>query len=364
MKFRVEREELNEVLGDVSRIATSRTSAMPALAGVELVVSGDTLTLSTTDREISMRATLAVGGQRDGVAVPNARVLTDLVRGLPDGKVQISAEGESLVVEAARNRSSVLCYAASDFPAILQASAPEGTVSAAVFGEALRQVVRAASPDLTRLALTGVLVSNQSDGLTMVATDSYRLAVRQVSGTALAGESTVIIPARALGELLRLIKDNDAITYRLASDRATFTVGRTSISTALLNVQFPVYNGLVQPSYPNKLSTNREALLDAVRRSKVYARDTIPVRLTQAPGSLRLSVHTNDTGETIEELDADYAGAEMTIGFNPDYLMQGIEACSGETISIESSDPIKPAVLRGSSNDGYLYLLMPQRLTS
>ncbi|MFM8507766.1 MAG: DNA polymerase III subunit beta, partial [Actinomycetota bacterium] len=99
MKFRVEREELNEVLGDVSRIATSRTSAMPALAGVELAVSGDTLTLSTTDKEISMQATLSVGGQKDGVVVPNARVLTDLVRGLPDGKLQISLEGESLVVE-------------------------------------------------------------------------------------------------------------------------------------------------------------------------------------------------------------------------------------------------------------------------
>jgi DNA polymerase-3 subunit beta len=209
-----------------------------------------------------------------------------------------------------------------------------------------------------------VLLSNQSNGLTMVATDSYRLAVRQVAGTSLAGESTVIVPARALGELLRLIKDHETITYRLAADRATFTVGGTTISTSLLNVQFPNYNGLVQPSYPNTLSTNRETLLDAVRRSKVYARDTIPVRLTQAPGSLKLSVHTNDTGETIEELDADYKGPEMTIGFNPDYLLQGIEACNGETISIESSDPIKPAVLRGSTNDGYLYVLMPQRLTS
>ncbi|MFM7900000.1 MAG: DNA polymerase III subunit beta, partial [Actinomycetota bacterium] len=107
--------------------------------------------------------------------------------------------------------------------------------------------------------------------------------------------------ARALGELLRLIKDHDTITYRLAADRATFNVGNTTLSTALLNVQFPNYKQLVQPSYPNKLSVNREALLDAVRRSKVYARDTIPVRLTQGSGALKLSVHTNDTGETIEE---------------------------------------------------------------
>ncbi|NBR76308.1 MAG: DNA polymerase III subunit beta, partial [Actinobacteria bacterium] len=270
MKFRIERDEFNEALSDVSRVATARTSAMPALAGVELSVTGDTLTLSCTDKELSIQTTLTV------------------------------LEGESLIVEAGRNRSSVLCYAANDFPKILQASAPEGKMSAAVFGDALRQVVRAASADASRLALTGVLISNQPEGLTFVATDSYRLAVRQISGTALAGESSVIIPARALGELLRLIKDHDTITYRLASDRATFGVGNTTLSTALLAVQFPNYKQLIQPSYPNKLSVNREALLDAVRRSKVFARDNIPVRLTQSSGALKLSVHTQDTGETIE----------------------------------------------------------------
>ena len=102
MKFRVERQELTEALADVSRVATARTSAMPALAGVELAVSGEALTLSCTDKEISIQSTLSVGGQKDGVAVPSARVLTDLVRGLPDGKVQIALEAESLVVEAAR----------------------------------------------------------------------------------------------------------------------------------------------------------------------------------------------------------------------------------------------------------------------
>ena len=105
MKFRVERQELTEALADVSRVATARTSAMPALAGVELAVSGETLTLSCTDKEISIQSTLSVGGQKDGVAVPSARVLTDLVRGLPDGKVQIALEAESLVVEAARTAS-------------------------------------------------------------------------------------------------------------------------------------------------------------------------------------------------------------------------------------------------------------------
>ena len=197
MKFRVEREEFNEALGDVTRLATARTSAMPALAGIELVVSGETLTMSCTDKEISIQATLTVGGQKDGVAVPSARVLTDLVRGLPDGKVQVATEGEALVVEAARNRSSVMCYSATDFPKIIHASAAEGTVSAPVFGEALRQVVRAASSDLSRLALTGVLISNQAEGLTFVATDSYRLAVRQIAGRAKSEASGGITLANA-----------------------------------------------------------------------------------------------------------------------------------------------------------------------
>lgn len=363
MKFRVEREILSEALGDVSRVASTRNNAMPALSGVELQLHGDALTLACTDKELSLQITLEVGGQKDGTCVVNAKLLSDVVRGLPEGKVTFTVSNDIVTVEAGRSKTSVPTYAAADFPKILTASAADGSIAASVFGEALRQVVRAASDDMQRLALTGVLVSSQAEGLTFVATDSYRLAVRSVPGSSLTGESRIIAPKRALDELRRLIKTHDTITYRLSPERATFIIGNATLSTTLLDVEFPNYKQLIQPSYPNKLSVNREQLLDAVRRAKVFARETTPVRLEMTADSLKLSVVTNEIGETIEVLDATLDGAPMTIGFNPDYLAAGIDAVAGEQLMIETTDPVKPAVLRGPDSPGYLYLVMPQRLT-
>lgn len=363
MKFRVEREILSEALGDVSRVASTRNNAMPALSGVEIQLHGDALTLACTDKELSLQITLEVGGQKDGTCVVNAKLLSDVVRGLPEGKVTFTVSNDIVTVEAGRSKTSVPTYAAADFPKILTASAADGSIAASVFGEALRQVVRAASDDMQRLALTGVLVSSQAEGLTFVATDSYRLAVRSVPGSSLTGESRIIAPKRALDELRRLIKTHDTITYRLSPERATFIIGNATLSTTLLDVEFPNYKQLIQPSYPNKLSVNREQLLDAVRRAKVFARETTPVRLEMTADSLKLSVVTNEIGETIEVLDATLDGAPMTIGFNPDYLAAGIDAVAGEQLMIETTDPVKPAVLRGPDSPGYLYLVMPQRLT-
>ncbi len=363
MKFRVEREVLAEALGDVSRVASTRNNAMPALSGVELQLHGDDLTLACTDKELSLQIALSVGGQKDGACVVNAKLLSDVVRGLPEGKVTFSVANDIVTVEAGRSKTSVPTYAAADFPKILTASAVDGTIPASVFGEALRQVVRAASDDMQRLALTGVLVSSQAEGLTFVATDSYRLAVRTVPESSLTGESRIIAPKRALDELRRLIKSHDTITYRLSPERATFIIGNATLSTTLLDVEFPNYKQLIQPSYPNRLSVNREQLLDAVRRAKVFARETTPVRLEMTGDSLKLSVVTNEIGETIEVLDATLEGTPMTIGFNPDYLAAGIDAVAGEQLMIETTDPVKPAVLRGPDSPGYLYLVMPQRLT-
>jgi len=199
----------------------------------------------------------------------------------------------------------------------------------------------------------------------LVATDSYRLAIKDLASTKLLDQGHhVVIPSRALNELSRLISGGESVTLCLASDRATFEVGHSRLTTSLLSPEFPNYRQLVQPTYPNKLVTGREKLLDAVRRSRILARETTPVRLEITRDSLRLSVITQDVGTIVEELDATAIGEELTIGFNPEYLMAGIEALTTNEISIETTDSIKPAVLRGVGAPEYLYLVMPQRLTT
>jgi len=359
MKFRVEREVLAEALGAAARVASTRNNAMPALSGVRIEVTGDKLLLSCTDNDLSVQFVLNVGGQEDGVVVASAKLMSDIVRSMSEGKVTVETTGETVSVSSGRAQFTVPTFAATDFPNIVQASAPPVTLAANLFADALRQVVRAASSDMQRLALTGVLMSAEPDGLRLVATDSYRLAVRDLPGSNILGHGEkVVIPSRALNELQRLLASGEEASLCLAGDRATFTVGQATLSTSLLQIEFPNYRQLIQPNYPN------EPLLEAIRRCRILARETTPVRLEMTATSLKLIVVTQDVGNTVEELDATLVGSDITVGFNPEYLSAGIEAVTGDEITIQTTDPIKPAVLRGVGAPDYLYLVMPQRLTN
>jgi DNA polymerase-3 subunit beta len=229
--------------------------------------------------------------------------------------------------------------------------------------DALRQVVRAASTDDARAVLTGVLLASDDDGLRMVATDSYRLAVRDLpdSGVLASGQK-VLIPGRALSELQRLLGDVDELQVRLGEREATFEAGDTRLSTRLIEGEFPNYRNLLPSSYPNLLTVGKAAMLEAIRRVKILAQDSTPVRLTLGGDTLQITAITQDVGNAVEEIDASYDGVEMTVAFNPDYLAAGIDAIDSDDVTLATMDPMKPAVLRGVGREEYLYLLMPVRI--
>jgi DNA polymerase-3 subunit beta len=230
-------------------------------------------------------------------------------------------------------------------------------------GEALRQVVRAASTDEARPILTGVLLTAENGGLRMVATDSYRLAVRDLADHEVLGaDQKVLVPGRALNELQRLVGGGDELTMRLGDRDATFEVGGTRLSTRLIEGEFPNYRQLIPASHPNTLTVAREPLLEAIRRVKILAKDATPVRLQMGGDTLRLTAITQDVGNASEELDAGYEGADLTVAFNPEYLASGVEACTADEITLSTLDSLKPAVVRGVGSDDYLYLLMPVRV--
>lgn len=364
MKFRIEREVLAEALGAVSRVASNRNAALPALSGVLFAVSGDRLVLTCTDGDMTIEFALPVGAQVDGKVVANARLVSDIVRSLADGRVEIALDGEQLVISSGRSTFTVPTFATSDFPAIPAAPAAETTMQTAALEQALRQVVRAASTDLQKLPLTAVLMSAEADGLKVVATDSFRLAVKTVAEPATFSlGTTLLLPARALTELQRVLSLSDEVGLSVMPERAVFRVGPVTLSTQLVAADFPRYQQLFQPSYPNKLEVEREALLEALRRARVLAKENTPVRLEMHRESLRLVVVTQDMGSNSEELDATLTGEELTIGFRSELLNDGIEAVVAERITIETTDPVKPAVVRGVGDDSYTYLLMPQRLS-
>jgi DNA polymerase III subunit beta len=364
VKFRCERDVLAEALAAAGRAATGRgAGALPVLSGVRLEVSGSSLVVTGTDLELTIQHDLSVNGHQDGGTVLPARLAADIVRSLAGGSVEVTAEADTVEITSGRSRFAVRPLAFDDYPRLSAPASSAVTLPAGEFAEALRQVVRAASTDDARPILTGVLLAAEADGLRLVATDSYRLAVRDLGGrTVLGTDQKVLVPSRALQELARVAGGVEELTLRLGEREATFEVGPARITTRLIEGEFPNYRQLIPQAHPNVLTVNKEALLDAVRRVKLLARDATPVRLALSGDGLQVTAVTQDVGTAAEELDATYAGVDMTVAFNPDYLASGAEACSGEDITLTTIDALKPAVVRGVGHDDYLYLLMPVRV--
>ena len=292
-----------------------------------------------------------------------ARLAADIVRSLETGAVTVEADQDDARISAGRSQFAVRPLSLDDFPRLPDAAADAVTLPSATFGEALRQVARAASGDESRPILTGVLLAAENDGLRLVATDSYRLAVRDLPGTSvLRTDQKVLVPSRALNELARLLSSSGEVTLRLGERDATFEVGGARLSTRLIEGEFPNYRQLIPQQYPNRLTVGREPLLDAVRRVKLLARDSTPIRLSMSPDALDLTATTQDIGQAAESLDAKYEGAEMVVAFNPDYLSAGVDAVTADEVVLETLDAMKPAVLRAGEASDFLYLLMPVRV--
>ncbi len=363
MKFRCERDVLAEGLSTASRAATGRTGTLPVLSGLRLELVGDALTITGTDLELTIQLQIEVGGERDGGVVLPARLSADIVRSLSPGTVEVAVDGDDVQISGGRSQFSVRPLSLDDYPRLSAPASSAVTLSSTQVGEALRQVVRAASSDEARPILTGVLLAAENDGMRMVATDSYRLAVRDLPGASVLGaEQKVLVPGRALSELQKLIGSASELTLRLGEREATFQIGSTSLTTRLIEGDFPNYRQLIPASYPNKLTVAREPLIEAIRRVKLLARDSTPIRLQMSADSLRLTAITQDVGNAVEELDARLEGAELTVAFNPDYFASGVDAMSTDEITLETVDALKPAVLRGVGTSEYLYLLMPVRV--
>lgn len=352
-----------EALATVGRAVGSRSSS-PVLSGLHLVLNGDQLTLTGSDLDLTISASLQVNGEQDGEAVIPAKLVTDIVRSLEPGAVSIEADGDEADIAAGRSQFTVHLYPADEFPQLPVPGGDPVSIDSAALVDGLRQVVPAASSDDSRPILTGVLLAAEADGLRLVATDSYRLAVRDLPGTSVLEEGQhVLIPSRALNELTRVLTTSDEVTLVLGEHDAQFTVGSVTLTTRLIEGEFPNYRGLIPSSQPNRLLVSRAALVDAVRRVRLLAREATPVRLTLGSDSLELLALTQDIGKASESVDAKYEGSEMTVAFNPEYLLDGLEVTPGDEVSLETVDALKPALLRSTESSDFLYLLMPVRVS-
>lgn len=374
MNFTCDRSALVAQLAVLARGVSSR-SALPVLSGILLQVADGRLDLYATDMEISVKATLSVRSEQTGDIVVPARLFADIVRNLPGETVRVNTatEGGMVHVEGGNAVFSLNAWVASDFP---QTSSFDlsGAFSVArdPFVETLTRVARAASRDETRPILTGVLVSLSANSVRMVATDSYRLSVKESS---LEGgpreEIQAIVPVKALSEVAKLAaaSERDVIDIVITENQALFGFGDIIVATRLIDGVFPNYRQLLPEAYDYEFVLDREELLGVARRVGLLAQKNAPLRLKFLPGDesagsrLLVRAITQDVGDAHEEIPVEYAGESFEIGFNHAYLVDGLEAVDGDKVVVKLISPLRPGLLTGTASD-FLYLIMPIRLSS
>jgi DNA polymerase-3 subunit beta len=363
MKVTCSRDGLVAKLGIVARAVSTRT-AVQILSGVLLRAEGGELHLAATDMELSLRSSLEAEVDGEGAAVVPGRLLVDLARLLPDSEVVIEHRAEENVVRIECGSASYRLHAFSeeDFPRLPELDAV-GTFSVdrEALLETIARVSRSASRDESRPVLTGILVRFEPGKLTMAATDSYRLSVKETPLQGEAPELEAIIPARALGELLRIAGSGDTVELGVHENQVIFGSGGVWLTTRRIDGQFPNYRQLLPESYEHELVAPRAELLDVVRRTSVMAQRNSPLRLRFAEGELTVSAQTQDVGESSESLPIGYTAEPLEIGFNAEFLRDGLESVETDEVRVRLISSLRPAVLQSPADD-FTYLIMPIRL--
>ena len=366
MKISVARDELVAKLGIVSRAVSTR-GTVQVLSGILLRADGDVLTLAATDMELSLRTTLDAQVEGDGAVVIPGKPLVELARLLPESDVTIEYRPEEGTVQIVSGSysSRLHVFNAEDFPRLPAVDAQLHAIDREALLETIDRVARSASRDESRPVLTGILVRFEAGKLVMVATDSYRLSVKETELDSAAPELEAIIPARALTELSRLA-GGDTVELGVHENHVVFgtATGDTAdawLTTRRIDGQFPNYRQLLPETFEVELTLPKSELADVVRRASVLALRNSPLRLRLAEGELTVSAQTQDVGETQETMPAAYTGEEFVIGFNAEFLRDGVDSIVGDDVRVKLINPLRPAILEDAAGD-FTYLIMPIRL--
>jgi DNA polymerase III subunit beta len=366
MKVTCARDELAEKLQIVGRGVSTRTSVQ-ILAGIMLRAGEGQLFFSATDMEISLRVSLDAQVEDEGAIVVPGRLLVDIVRLLPAGEVTLEHRAEEglALLTAGSASYRLYTYGAEDFPRLPEIDEDSAfTVERDAFLDTISRVSRSASRDESRPVLTGVLVRFEGDKVVMAATDSYRLSVKETALTESPGQDLeAIVPARALSELARIAQGADSATLVIGvqENQVVFGADGVWLTARRIDGQFPNYKQLLPESFEAEIRLPREELLDVVRRTSLMALRKSPLRLRFEEGELTVSAQTPDVGEARESLPISYSGDVLEIGFNAEFLRDGLESITDEQVRFKLISPLRPGLIHGESDD-FLYLIMPIRL--
>ncbi len=367
MKFSLPREQFLALLGVAVRGISAR-SAIQTLSGVLITTHDAGVELQATDMELGVRVWMDASPEREGAALLPGRLLLEVVRSLAGDDLTLDARAQEGDVEVSSGSASfhLRTLPADDFPSLPEPGDTEVRLPAATFAETVGRVARSASRDETRPHLTGVLVTASGSDLRMVATDSYRLSVKETTlETPLEGSIEANVPARALQELSRIASSGGVDEVGVAAQRnqVVFGLGSVTLSSRLVEGKFPNYRQLLPESYEHELPVDGAELLATVRRVSLLAQRNAPLRLAFREGELEVSARTPDVGEARETIPVAFQGEALEIGFNPEFLRDGLESAGTDDLVLKLISPLRPGLIQsGSEGDGFVYLVMPIRL--
>jgi DNA polymerase-3 subunit beta len=375
VKFRVERDVLAEAVAWAARSLPARPP-VPVLAGLLLDARDGRLVLSSFDYEVSARVEIAADISEPGIALVSGRLLADISRSLPARPVEVTTDAAKVVVTCGSSRFTLLTLPVEDYPTLPEMPGASGSLRGDVFAAAVAQVSIAAGRDDTLPVLTGVRLEIEGEKITMAATDRYRLAVRDLAWTPeQSGLSAIaLVPARTLSDTAKALATADKVTVALAAGGTGdglvgFEGGGRRTTSRLLDGEFPKYKSLLPSESASVATVDTAGLIESVRRVALVAERNTPIRLSFAAGEVTLEAGTGDEAQASESLDAQLSGDDISIAFNPAYLLDGLSALDGTFAELRFTASTRPAVIAGkesaeaSASDDYRYLLMPVRLS-
>ena len=363
MRFSINQNELLNALSIVNKGLAQRAS-LPILAGVYIEAREDEVIFQTTDLEMSVKYKTAALVEEKGLSVLPGKVFSDIVKNLPDAAVHIETTDDSAVISCESSSFSIRCLNADDFPGFPQV-APEQQVSVPfeTFSAMARKVCRVVSKDESRVILTGVLIAVEEGVLKLVATDSYRLAVTEQPIGSSVEDFSAVLPGSFVSDLAGLPRTGDDISFALAENQIIVSYAGTVFINRRIEGKFPNYKQLIPNSHDTRCLVKRSDLVGAVKRASLLGSSGSQVRFSVNAASQTIQLTTTqEVGSTQEIVRGQIEGSDVEIGFNSYYVAEGLSAMDSGEVSLELQGSMKPGIICGAADEGYLYLVMPVRI--
>ena len=355
------------VLQSVAGIV-ERRHTLPILANVLIRKTGNALQLTTSDLEVQIRTTAELGGDTgDFTTTVNARKIIDVLRTMPaDQTVSLETSQDKLILKGGKSRFTLQTLAAEDFPLVQEAAnfGPAFSVPQKTLKHLLGQVAFAMAVQDIRYYLNGILFVAEGQTLSLIATDGHRLAFASATLDVAVPKQEVILPRKTVIELQRLLSDADgALEMRFAGNQAKFSFGALEFVTKLVEGKFPDYNRVIPQNHHNSVTLGRAPLLASLQRTAIMTSDKFKgVRLNIEPGQLRVASNNAEQEEAVDELDIDYGGDAIEIGFNVTYLIDALASMQQDMVKISLADGNSSALVTLPDSDSFKYVVMPMRI--